>query len=121
MTDSDDNVPTLDEIIFPGKPEKILENEQAIHEPETETETAATSKTETPPQSVQEQLARQPTPDHEQTSRPQPKKTNFEALINRQIDAVLQKHMQAARKEIVQIVMLELRSRLPNSGNRGKG
>jgi len=113
MTDSDDNVPMLDEIIFPGKPEKILETQQALNPAPTES---------TPPaKSVQDQISRQPTATTRQTSRQQPKKTNFESLINRQIDAVLQKHMQAAREEIVQIVMLELRSRLPNSGNRSKG
>ena len=34
-------------------------------------------------------------------------------MINRQVDAILARHMKAARAEIVRAVMLELRSRLP--------
>ena len=105
MNEDNKDIPVLDEVIFPGRPKQV--SEKPI-QPERKT---------SGPSTVQERIAAQE-PLSEQVSKPKPKQSNFEALINRQIDAVLEKHMQAAREEIVRIVMLELRSRLPSGGKR---
>ena len=104
MSDDHKDIPVLDEVIFPGRPKQIRES------------TPGQEPRSTAP-SVQERIAAQE-PLSEQVSKPKPKQSNFEALITRQIDTVLEKHMQAAREEIVRIVMLELRSRLPSGGKR---
>ena len=106
MSEDSKDIPVLDEVIFPGRPKEVGEKP------------AQPEKINRGPSTVQERIAaHEPLFEH-QISKPKPKQSNFEALINRQIDAVLEKHMQAAREEIVRIVMLELRSRLPSGGKR---
>ncbi|MGF1545756.1 MAG: hypothetical protein ACFCUG_00350 [Thiotrichales bacterium] len=107
----DDNIPTLDEMIFPGKPEKIESLRRAAAAAQDHVRNNA------PPATVREQIARTPR-DPGATVKPAPKQSNFEILINKQIDAILQKHIQAAREEIVRVVMLELRARLPSTSKR---
>jgi len=109
MSDDDKDIPILDEVIFPGRPEQVKDSEPAATTP--------------PPRpaagpSLRERIAAQQPLSDQQVSKPKPKQSNFEAMITRQIDAVLEKHMKAAREEIVRIVMLELRSRLPSGGKR---
>lgn len=103
MSNSDDNIPTLNEMIFPGKPEKIPAQPQEDNSTQSD---YSTTRSDTD------------TPHPGQNARPQAKQTNFEALINKQIDTILERHIHAAREEIVRVVMLELRSRLPNAGRR---
>ncbi|MGF1643757.1 MAG: hypothetical protein ACFCUJ_08925 [Thiotrichales bacterium] len=108
---TDDNIPTLDEMIFPGKPEKIESLRRAAAAAQEQAREKAS------PASLREQIARLPR-EPGATIKPAPKQSNFEILINKQIDSILQKHIQAAREEIVRVVMLELRARLPSSGKR---
>jgi hypothetical protein len=104
MSDSDDNIPTLNEMIFPGRPEK-----------------ASAKQSKKGPKSSGHSNKHEPTSQphsSENTDNTSPKQTNFETLINKQIDETLERHMLAAREEIVRVVMLELRSRLPNAGHK---
>ncbi len=104
MSDDDKDIPVLDEVIFPGRPEQVGEQAQTTPTPHRPT--------------LRERITAQQPLSEQQVSKPRPKQSNFEAMITRQIDAVLEKHMKAAREEIVRIVMLELRSRLPSGGKR---
>ncbi len=108
MSDNDNDIPVLDEVIFPGRPEQVKEPTPATAPPASPR----------PAPSLRERIAAQQPLSEQQVSKPKPKQSNFEAMITRQIDAVLEKHMKAAREEIVRIVMLELRSRLPSGGKR---
>ena len=110
MSDDDKDIPVLDEVIFPGRPEQIGEQAQTTPTPPPHRPA--------PGPSLRERIAAQQPLSEQQVSKPKPKQSNFEAMITRQIDAVLEKHMKAAREEIVRIVMLELRSRLPSGGKR---
>jgi hypothetical protein len=95
MSDTEDNIPTLNEMIFPGRPKKPKP---------TSTPTSTSHKHSS---------------GHRKShAKSKGKQTNFEALINKQIDEILERHMLAAREEIVRVVMLELRSRLPNSNRK---
>ncbi len=124
MPHKDDEIPTLGEMIFPGNPEKIAQSSH--HRPDVSvTEEPAATPAPKPPEmptpdvSVQETLANTPRSEH-RTLKPKPKQSNFENLITARIDNILEKHMEAAREEIVRVVMLELRARLPNSGRGEK-
>lgn len=102
MADNDhDDIPTLGEIIFPGNPKKVAR------------------PTGEKPAVKNQESGRQPPPaaSHRpsQTQEPRPKPSNFEALISARVDHILEKHMEAARSEIVRMVMLELRARLPGT------
>lgn len=110
--DKDDNIPTLDEMIFPGKPDRIESLRRAAA-----AQAQARAQSEAKPATLREQLAQVPRPENA-TVKPSPKQSNFEILITKQIDAILQKHMQAAREEIVRVVMLELRARLPSASKK---
>ncbi len=116
----DDQIPTLGEMIFPGNPEKIAHSGTVRKAPE-----AATPASPKPPEmpvsdtSVRETLAKTPRSE-QRVHKPKPKQSNFENLITARIDNILEKHMEAAREEIVRVVMLELRARLPNSGRGDK-
>ena len=101
MSDTEDNIPTLNEMIFPGRPGKITPNTSA-------------SGTANP----KNQNAGSPSSNPEEKDQPKAKQTHFEAFINKQIDEILERHVLAAREEIVRVVMLELRSRLPNANHR---
>ncbi len=105
MGQKDDEIPTLDEVIFPGHPDKVAE--QAATSEDRETRSFGTRER---PATTQ--------PSHERPSQPRP--GNFETLIREQIDTILEKHIEAAREEIVRVVMLELRSRLPAAQKRPK-
>ena len=108
MSDNEnDDIPTLGEIIFPGNPNKVVSQPS-----ETDAETTAIKETtsETPPAKSVEQ-------DGEPANRPRP--SSFESLISTRIDHILEKHMEAAREEIVRMVMLELRARLPGTTRPG--
>ncbi len=107
MSDDDKDIPVLDEVIFPGRPEQVKEPAPAAPPPPPR-----------PTPTLRERITAHQPLSEQQVSKPRPKQSNFEALITKQIDAVLEKHMQAAREEIVNIVMLELRSRLPSGGKR---
>jgi hypothetical protein len=98
MSDTEDNIPTLNEMIFPGRPEKAT-----LKRPETDSE------------NIQQQTA---TSSSAQDARPTAKQTHFETFINKQIDEILERRVLAAREEIVRVVMLELRSRLPNANHK---
>ncbi len=94
MSDSDDDIPTLNEVIFPGRPERVRRP--------ADSDGADSGKA-------------RPTPrPRTATARP----GNFEQLIGRQIDRILERHLQAAREEIVRVLMIELRSRLPQAARR---
>ena len=110
MSDDDKDIPVLDEVIFPGRPDQVKDNEPAA--PTTPPPRPSAAPT------LRERITAQQPLSEQQVSKPKPKQSNFEAMITRQIDAVLEKHMKAAREEIVRIVMLELRSRLPSGGKR---
>ena len=101
MSDTEDNIPTLNEMIFPGRPGKTTPNTSV-----SDTENSQNQNTELPSSSA----------EHE--DQPQAKQTHFEAFINKQIDEILERHILAAREEIVRVVMLELRSRLPNANHK---
>ncbi len=103
MSDSDKHIPTLDEMIFPGRPEK------------TRTTTQETTSTDTTQETTGETAAPDAGAGNER-----PKRTSFEAILNQQIDTILARHMKAARAEIVRAVMLELRSRLPVTNRKKK-
>ena len=125
MSNNDDQIPTLGEMIFPGNPEKIAKsntrhNVRSIPEPITPSIRDAKPPVMPQPEtSVQETLANTPRTES-RTIKPKPKQSNFENLITARIDNILEKHMEAAREEIVRVVMLELRARLPNSGRGEK-
>jgi hypothetical protein len=104
MSDTEDNIPTLNEMIFPGRPGK------------TSPDTPA-SDYKSDGQSNSEQ-AESPFSAPDERDEPKAKQTHFEAFINKQIDEILERHILAAREEIVRVVMLELRSRLPNANHR---
>jgi hypothetical protein len=106
MSISDKSIPTLDEMIFPGRNEKtkISSSEPA------DTATPKPTKTTKP---VKKTVAA--TPPNTSTK---PKRNNFETMVNRQVEAILAKHMKAARAEIVRAVMIELRSRLPVTNHK---
>ncbi len=89
----DDDIPTLNDLIFPGNPQKIAE------------------KTNTEP-SVKEQISQLPR-DNIKTIKPEPKTTNLEETIAGHVDFILKKHLDMAKQEITRIVMAELRTRLP--------
>jgi hypothetical protein len=95
MSDTEDNIPTLNEMIFPGRPKK----------PKPASKPTSSSDKHT-------------SGHRKPQAKSKGKQTNFEALINKQIDEILERHMLAAREEIVRVVMLELRSRLPNSNRK---
>lgn len=97
MSNNDNDIPTLGEIIFPGNPEKVAKPSD-VPEPEP----AAASAPEV-----------SAAPDEEPSERPRP--NSFESLISTRIDHILEKHMESAREEIVRMVMLELRARLPGT------
>ena len=101
MSDTEDNIPTLNEMIFPGRPEKSTPN----------TSTSGTVSTHS-------QTNESPSSSPEQNDQPKAKQTHFEAFINKQIDEILERHILSAREEIVRVGMLELRSRLPNANQR---
>ena len=109
MSDDDKDIPVLDEVIFPGRPEQTREPGSTVPTPPHR-----------PPggPNLRDRIAAQQPLSEQQVNKPKPKQSNFEAMITRQIDAVLEKHMKAARQEIVRLVMLELRSRLPGGGKR---
>lgn len=98
MSDTEDNIPTLNEMIFPGRPEKAT-----LKRPEEDSE------------KTQQQTA---TSSSGQDARPTAKQTHFETFINKKIDEILERRVLAAREEIVRVVMLELRSRLPNANHK---
>lgn len=108
MSDDDKDIPVLDEVIFPGRATQGSGTEEASTKPP--------QRPATP--SLKERIAAQQPLSEQRVNKPKPKQSNFEAMITRQIDTVLEKHMKAAREEIVRIVMLELRSRLPGGGKR---
>ncbi len=98
MSDTEDNIPTLNEMIFPGRPEKATLKRPEADSEKTRQQTAASSS--------------------KQKAKPTAKQTHFEAFINKQIDEILERRVLAAREEIVRVVMLELRSRLPNANHK---
>jgi len=103
MSISDKSIPTLDEMIFPGRNEESKEpstksTDAAAAKPTKTTEPVKSAATTTPPNA---------------SASAKPKRNNFETMVNRQVEAILAKHMKAARAEIVRAVMIELRSRLP--------
>lgn len=105
MSISDKSIPTLDEMIFPGRNEeskepstKSTDAAAAAAKPTKTTEPVKSAATTTPPNA---------------SASAKPKRNNFETMVNRQVEAILAKHMKAARAEIVRAVMIELRSRLP--------
>ena len=102
MSDSDKHIPTLDEMIFPGRPDK-----------------AKTTPPESAKAAEEKKTGAESTPPEAPPSR-RPKRTSFETMLNPQIDAILARHMKAARAEIVRAVMLELRSRLPVANRKKK-
>lgn len=100
MSDSDnDDIPTLGEIIFPGNPDKVA--------PE------ATADMTPPPAAPSATATAKGEPESESAGHPRP--SSFESLISTRIDHILEKHMESAREEIVRMVMLELRARLPGT------
>ena len=101
MSDTEDNIPTLNEMIFPGRPEKAT-----LKRPETDSE------------NTQQQTANASSSSSEQDAKPTAKQTHFETFINKQIDEILERRVLAAREEIVRVVMLEPRSRLPNTNHK---
>lgn len=105
MADNDNSdIPTLGEIIFPGNPDKVVRTEL---EPKAD-------QTPAPPEPPEAS----PTPkttDAESESGNRGRPSSFESLISTRIDHILEKHMEAAREEIVRMVMLELRARLPGT------
>ncbi len=107
MSISDKSIPTLDEMIFPGR------NEES-KEPSTKSTDAAAAAAAAKPTKTTEPVksAATTTPPNASASA-KPKRNNFETMVNRQVEAILAKHMKAARAEIVRAVMIELRSRLP--------
>lgn len=113
MEQDNDNIPTLDEVIFPGKPDKVSDT-QEIGAPETQEPRTGISP------SIRERLEASQSSDSSKQTQTKPKQGNFESLITQQIDTILQKHLEAAREEIVRVVMLELRSRLPSANKRPK-
>jgi hypothetical protein len=90
---SEDEVPTLNDLIFPGNPEKIKQKTM-------------------PAPSVKDQINALPR-EGIQTIKPKPKKNSLEKMIAEHIEFILQKHMAVAREEITRVIMAELRSRLP--------
>jgi len=90
----DKDIPTLDDLVFPGNPQKIKEKTRLEY-------------------SVKEQLKNLPR-DNIQTIRPAPKKSNLEEKIAEHIDFIMHKHIAIAREEITRVVMAELRTRLPH-------
>ena len=104
MSISDKSIPTLDEMIFPGRNEG---SKEPSTQPAADAATARPNKTTEPVKSAA--TATQPNP----SASAKPKRNNFETMVNRQVEAILAKHMKAARAEIVRAVMIELRSRLP--------
>ncbi|MGV6817425.1 MAG: hypothetical protein ACWA44_09205 [Thiotrichales bacterium] len=113
MAQDNDNIPTLDEVIFPGQPEKVSET-QEMNAPTASETTPGISP------SIRERLEATHGGESSGKVRAKTKQGNFESLITQQIDTILQKHMEAAREEIVRVVMLELRSRLPSANKRPK-
>jgi len=91
-TDEDD-IPVLNDLIFPGNPEKIKEKLS-------------------PEPTVKQQIDQLPR-DTIKTIRPKPAKGNLEQKISEHIEFILNKHMAMARTEITNVVMAELRTRLP--------
>lgn len=89
----DEDVPTLNDLIFPGNPQKI--DEKTNQEP-----------------SMKELLEKLPR-DNIQTIKPAPKKSNLEEKIAEHIDFIMHKHVAMAREEITRVIMAELRTRLP--------
>ncbi len=106
MSDTEENIPTLNEMIFPGRSEKPTPK------------TSASNSAKIDYSKIQKQIADSPLSNSEQRDQPKPKQTHFEAFINKQIDEILERHILSAREEIVRVVMLELRSRLPNTNQR---
>ena len=101
MSSSDKIIPTLDEMIFPGR------NKQT----EDSSNKSTSSKASNPAPTAKPAVQKKPATESKPSSNP--KRNNFETMVNRQVDAILAKHMKAARAEIVRAVMIELRSRLP--------
>ena len=112
---SNDEIPTLDEIIFPGRPEKVAETQHS-------SETTDINPSIPEPQPSNDAVPKKKKTTHISSSGPpirsKPRQSNFEALINTQVERILQRHINAARDEIVKVVMIELRSRLPNTKKR---
>ena len=103
MSDNDDDIPTLDEMIFPGRPERVQRRRPAPSGDDSQTQIPR------PPL-----RGRGGTRGGGDKGRP----SNFEILITRQVDRILERHMKAAREEIVRVLMIELRSRLPQAYKR---
>ncbi len=110
MNDSDEHIPTLDEMIFPGRHSQPDANREQTNA--SEPPPIAEPLSDSGLQNVQS-TEQQPQSSREKTTSGKSKRTNFETMVNRQVDAILARHMKAARAEIVRAVMLELRSRLP--------
>ncbi len=100
MSDNDDDIPTLDEMIFPGRPERVQRRRPA------------------PPGDGDGQAQVQRPPLRGRSGGDKGRPSNFEILITRQVDRILERHMKAAREEIVRVLMIELRSRLPQAYKR---
>lgn len=111
----DEKIPTLGEMIFPGNPEKVNSTGKA-HPKATAPSMAKAPEMPQSETSVRDTLANAARSEQRTVHKPKPKQSNFENLITARIDNILEKHMEAAREEIVRVVMLELRARLPNSG-----
>ncbi len=101
MSSSYDNndIPVLSEVIFPGNPDKIKEKlvPEIVPEPEpTVTEILENASSE-----------------GLNVIKPKPANVNFiQDDINDVVETILQRHLEAAREEIVAAVMKELHSRL---------
>lgn len=111
MEQDNDKIPTLDEVIFPGKPDKVSETQEMVAPAETVNGISS---------GIRERLEAAQSSEPSKATQSKSKQGNFESLITQQIDTILQKHMEAAREEIVRVVMLELRSRLPSANKRSK-
>lgn len=98
MSDSpSDDIPTLDKIVFPGRAEaeEVARKKAALVDPVLNFEPK-----------------KSPEPDSSSV------RLSFDQELSRHIDQILARHMEAARKEIVQVVMKDLRARIPDKRNK---
>jgi hypothetical protein len=109
MSISDKSIPTLDEMIFPGRNEESKEPSTKS----TDAAAAAAAAAAKPTKTTEPVKSAATTTPPNASASAKPKRNNFETMVNRQVEAILAKHMKAARAEIVRAVMIELRSRLP--------
>lgn len=95
----EEKIPTLDELIVPGDPE--LKSQQT-----------------NPPSEAQDHPDQSESTEASPTEYRKPK-TAFEATIEAMVTEILHRHIEHARKEITQMVLSEVRARLP-SGSKLK-